>query len=181
MRGQMWLIPMALVACGKGGKERLTTNIVVAGQELPAGRQLALLDLSKATVPVECATPAVLRHDQISRLVGQTMVHDLKKGEPVRMQDVTPDLACHHGPMAPVVAAIKDLKRGEVLTEENVAVRVIPQEHATRSVYRTIENPEDEDIANKLDLWKKRVLGKKLLVKQLRAGDILRVTDIEGG
>ncbi len=161
-------------------RERETTQVVVAAQDLSAGRELAMLDLSRTSFPVECVTPAVVTADHISTLVGQSLVHDLKKGEVVRQQDVVQDLVCHHGPMVPVVAVTKELRRGDRLTEDNVAMRVIPDEQATKSVIRMIA-PEDEQIAKHVDAWKKRVLGKKLLSKQLHAGDILRVSDIEGG
>ncbi len=35
-------------------------------------------------------------------------------------------------------------------------------------------------IADKIDLWKKRVIGKRCRVN-LRKGDVVRVTDFEGG
>jgi Flp pilus assembly protein CpaB len=171
---------LLLVGCQSGDRRpQHTATIVVAAQDLPAGRELAVLDLSRETLPAECGTPATITADRISSLIGQSLVHALPKGEPVRMQDVVQDLVCHHGPMIPVVAVTKELKRGDRLTEDNVTTRVIPDEQATKSVIRTIANPEDEQIAKHLDAWKKQVIGKRLGVKQLHAGDILRVSDME--
>ena len=171
-----------VVACSTGDrKPRKTASVVVAAQDLPAGRELAVLDLSRITLPAECATPAIIDADKIQGLVGQSLVHAIPKGEPLRVQDVVQDLTCHHGPMMPVVAVTKDLKRGERLSEENVSMRVIPEEQATASVVRMQGNPADPDFAKKMDAWKKVVLGKKLTVKQLHAGDVLRLSDIEGG
>jgi Flp pilus assembly protein CpaB len=175
---------LALIAFAAGcpasdRKTHATVSLVVAAQDLNAGRELAVLDLSRVNVPAECATPATITGDRISSLVGQSLVHNLPKGELVRMQDVAQDLVCHHGPMVPVVAVTKDLKRGDRLSDENTSTRVIPEEQATKSVFRTIETVEDEQLAKHLDAWKKKVLGRKLTAKQLRAGDVLRVSDLE--
>ena len=160
-------------------RSHATVSLVVTAQDLNAGRELAVLDLSRINLPVECATPAAIAADRISSLVGQVLVHNLAKGELVRMQDVAQDLVCHHGPMAPVIAVTKELKRGDRLTEENTTTRVIPEEQATKSVFRTLETVEDDQLAKHVDAWKKKVLGRKLTVKQLHAGDVLRVADLE--
>lgn len=181
MRAAIACLFVGMAACksGKDAGAKKTATVVVAARDLAAGHEIAMLDLSRGQLPAECATPAVLSGDQLSKVMGQSLVHGLPKGEPVRVQDVTRDLACHHGPMVPVVAATKDIQRGEVLGESNLSERVIPEEHATRSVIRIIADPTDENLAEQLELWKKRVHGKKLREKKLRAGDILRVSDFE--
>jgi Flp pilus assembly protein CpaB len=181
MKKTSTLVLLALTLGCPGGdrKTHATAALVVAAQDLNAGRELALLDLSRATLPVECATPAVITADRISSLVGQSLVHNIPKGEPVRMQDVVQDLVCHHGPMAPVVAVTKDLKKGDRLSDENTSTRVIPEEQATKSVFRTLETVQDEHLDQHVDAWKKKILGRRLTVKQLHAGDVLRVSDLE--